>query len=305
MEAFGEAAGIEDFDHIYYLHVYFTGREEEACSALGILLKEDGPAMLRTYDPVVTSSKDRLLKEFYPAVFPDLKPHGFMGQAHLYNCEIHTALNDAGLMLGAASGVPKFTWPDNPEHLNLFLVLRLIAQHCADCDDVRRFVVQYRVSGVKGMNCTAVDARGNILGFELESENVAFREPQDGMLLETNHWQDPDLLARAAVPDHFRKPGYFNSRNRVQFFAYYRETFRRMWTFQDLIDFSFDVYEPGRLLQLEGHNISDWLTSHAFFMTNQDRRMRVYTYPLEKDRYVEAVYPVEEGHYRKVAQGGC
>jgi len=293
MEAFGAEVGIENFDHTYYLHVYNTGRAQDGCSAFGILLKDDGPALLRTYDPVRAGSRDRLLKEFYLGGFPDLKPHGFVGIGWKRGISTHTALNDAGLMVGWASGLPKFHWPDNPEYLNLYFVFHLLPRHCADCEDVRHFARQYRISGVKGLTGTAVDARGNMVGMELESENIAFREPEDGLLLETNHWQHPDLqaLARAGDPNFWRSPDYYNSQNRVQYFACHREAFRKMRTLKEFTDFLFDVYAPGRILQMEGHNIANWSTSHAIFMTNRDRKMRVHAYPLEKGRYTEVVWP--------------
>ena len=299
MEAFGEAAGIENFDHTYFLHIFSSGREKEACSALGILLGEDGPALLRTYDTSNPGHGDgplhgraRYLKDLYIAVYPDRKPHGFVGVGDRCSITGHTSVNDAGLMLGFASGVPKFTWPDNPEYLNLFLLMDLLGQHCADCDDVRHFIEEYRISGIKGLTGTAVDANGNMLGLELESENTAFREPEDGIVLETNHWEHPDLQAKArvAVPDFWRSPGYYNSQNRHQYVAYYRETLKQMRAVDELIDFSFDVYAAGRLLQVEDY-FSNRITCHALFMTSRDRKMRAYTYPLDKTVHTDVAFP--------------
>jgi hypothetical protein len=171
--------------------------------------------------------------------------------------------------------------------------MHVLGQYCGDCGDVRHFLRRYRSSGWMGVTGVAVDAGGNMVGLELESENIAFREPEDGMVLETNHWQHPDLQVpgRAAVPDFWQKPYYYNSQNRVQYFACHREAFRKLRTMQDLIDYSFDVQEPGRLLQIEGYNIANWMTSHAAFVTSRDRKMRVYTYPLDKGQYTEVAYP--------------
>ncbi|GEM_PF-3072113 len=294
MEAYGAAAGIENFDHTYYLHVFDTGRAEDGCSAFGILLRDDGPAMLRTYDPSNSAGKDYYLKDRFLAAFPDCKPHGFVGMGGHHFCFVHTSVNDAGLMAGWASGAPKFHWRDNPEHVYLLFMAGLIPQYCADCEDVRHFIKQYRISGPWGLTGVAMDARGNMVGLELESENIAFRELEDGMVLETNHWQHPGLQvpARAAVPDFWQSPYYYNSQNRVQYFAYYREAFKKMKTLNEFMDFSFDMHAPGRILQVEGYNIANWITSHAIFMTNRDRRVRVHAYPLEKDRYTEVVYAV-------------
>ena len=293
MEAFGAAVGEDDFDHTYFLHLFNTGRGEDACSAFGILLAKGGPAYLRTVDPTSASKAKDHLRDKFMAVFPDLKPHGFIGQGSRTHVTVGTSVNDAGLMLGGASGHPKFNWPDNPEHVNLYFTLHLLNQHCADCEDVRKFLMEYRISGVKGITGTAVDAKGNLLGFELESENIAFREPEDGFVLEVNHWQHPDLQgpARAARPDWWQSPYYYNSQNRVLYADYYREILSGMSTLEELIDFSFDVQAPGRILQMEGHNIANWATSQAYFMTARDRKIRAYEYPLEKDRYADVVYP--------------
>ena len=293
MEAFGTAAGFKDFDYTYFHHIYDTGPQQEACSAFGILLEDDGPALLTTNDAVGNSQVEHLVKDSYLAIFPDIRPHGFVGIAGLSGIPVNRSVNDAGLMLGWASGHRKFNWPDNPEHLNLYLTGHLLSQYCANCEDVRHFLKQYRISGLKGLNGTAVDAQGNMVGIELESANIAFREPENGMVLETNHWQHPDLQApsRAAAPDFWQSPYYYNSLNRVQYLAYHRDEFKKMRTLNELIDFSFDVDAPGRLLQSEDHNIADWVTSNAIFMTSRDRYMRVHAYPLAKDRYTEVAYP--------------
>jgi hypothetical protein len=207
--------------------------------------------------------------------------------------QVLTSVNDAGLMIGAASGHRKYNWPDKVEHVNLYFVIHLLTLHCADCDDVRHFLNQYRISGIKGITGTAVDARGDMVGFELESENIALREPRDGMVLETNHWQHPDLQepSRAAAPEFWSSPYYYNSQNRVHYLEYHRQTFKDMKTIDELVDFSFDVNAPGRILQLEGYNVANWITSHAIFATSRDRKMRVHAYPLDKEKYDEIALP--------------
>ena len=308
IEGFGDAAGIEDFDEMYYLHLLHTGGEDaayqkriagkfdaepEGCSSLAIMLDKDGPGMLRTYDPSGPESNERLLKELYLGVFPDCKPHAFVGVGWRLGIQVLTSINDAGLMIGGASGHQKYNWPDKVEHLNLYFVIHLLTLHCADCGDVRHFLNQYRISGIKGITGTAIDAKGNMVGFELESENIALREPQDGMVLETNHWQHPDLQnpSRAAAPEFWSSPYYYNSQNRVHYLEYHRESFKQMETIDELVDFSFDVHAPGRLLQVEAYNVANWITSHAIFATSRDRKMRVHTYPLDKQTYVEVALP--------------
>ena len=293
MGAFGEAAGLEGLDQTYYLHIYSTGREADGCSALGLTLEDDGPAMLTTNDACHADRAEEVSGSAILKTLPDLKPHGVLGVGRRCNVTVFRAVNDAGLLLGGASGHPKYNWPDNPETVNLYFTMRLIAQHCGDCDDVRHFARQYRISGVKGTNGVAVDAGGNMLGFELESENIAFREPEDGMVLEVNHWQHPDLQvpARAGRPEFWQSPYYYNSQNRIHYLDYYREQFRQVKKIQDLVDFAFDVHSPGSILQSDGHNIADWVTCQAFFMTARDRMMRVHAHPVTKGDYDEARYP--------------
>lgn len=55
--------------------------------------------------------------------------------------------------------------------------------------------------------------------------------------------------------------------------AAHRERFRRLRTMQELVDFSFDVHAPGRILQMPERNIGNSATSHGIFMTSRDRRM--------------------------------
>ena len=76
----------------------------------------------------------------------------------------------------------------------------------------------------------------------------------------------------------------------MQYVAFHRETFKKMRTVNELIDFSFDVHTPGRILQAPEYNIANWVTSHAIFMTSKDQKMRVHTRPLEKDQYIEITY---------------
>ena len=170
MEAYGEAAGIENFDHTFLLHVYFTAADLDGCSALGIMLKNDGPAMLRTYDTSSASRVEDFVKDKILMRLPDSRPRGLVGIGERFGTTVGTAINDAGLLVGSASGHRKFNPGANPEHVNLYFTAHLLAQYCSDCDDVRHFLRQYRISGIKGLTGVAVDAAGDMVGFELESD---------------------------------------------------------------------------------------------------------------------------------------
>ena len=291
IEAFAEAAGMP-FDHAYYSHVHWTGAGSDACSTLGIVLQEDGPAMLSTndgHDDTVPGTVDNTVVSF----FPDAKPHGMMGLGGQRHVTLGAAVNDSGLLVGANSGHRRFNPVSNPECLNLYFIVHLLAQHCADCGDVRHFVEQYRLSGQKGMILVTVDAAGNILGLELESENIAVSEAQDGMLLEVNHWQHPTLQvpSRRANPDWWNGSYYYNSQARVIYFAHYRGVFARMKSMQELVDFSFDVHAPGRILQMAGRNVDDLISCQVMFASARERMMRIHLHPLGKDEYEEFRYP--------------
>lgn len=292
MEAYGEAAGIENFDHTFLLHVYFTAADLDGCSALGIMLKDDGPAMLRTYDTSSIGRVEDFVNDKILMGLPDGRPHGLAGIGERFGVTVGTAINDAGLLVGCASGHRKYSPGANPEHVNLYFTTHLIAQYCTNCGDVRHFLRQYRISGIKGLTGVAVDASGDMVGFELESENIALRGPENGMVLETNHWQDPDLQrpSRKADPDWWASASFYNSQNRVQYLACHRDAFKKMRTVNKLTDFSLDVHAPGRFLQSPETNIGGWFTTHAVFMTSRDRKLRVHRYPLERERFTVMTY---------------
>jgi hypothetical protein len=137
-------------------------------------------------------------------------------------------------------------------------------------------------SGVKGLNGVAVDAGGEMVGFELESANIALRDPRDGIVLEVNHWQDAGLQApaRRHVPDFFRKSYYFNSQARVYHHAHQHEALRRLRTLDDLLDYFSRVAEPGRLLQLPETSIGGWSSVYGAVMSAKTRSLRVFPFPI-------------------------
>jgi hypothetical protein len=295
LRAFGEAAGIEDFDQTYCLQVYNTGPGPTGCSALGVVLEHDGPALVCTNDGCSPADAGRLANGFCIAIVPDLRPHGFMGLCQRFSAVFHDGLNDAGLMVSGASGHPTFSPRDRAEGINLYFIVRLLLQHCADCAEVRQLLSTYRLSGIKGINGVAADADGNQLGFELESDTIAFRESDDGIMLEVNHWQHPDLQkqARAAHPDFWQGGYYYNSMNRVQHVASHQDQLKRGARVDQLVQFLFGTHAPGRILQFEGLNIRDWCTGCANVLTSRDRQMRVFAHPLAEERCDSVHYPIK------------
>jgi hypothetical protein len=285
MAVFGEAAGIESLEQTYYLHVYYTGRRQEGCSALALQLPEDGAVLFSTNDVHREERAAELVGDTVLKAFPDARPHGLLGIGTGWSIGTARSLNTAGLAIGLASGHPKFQWPDDPETINLHVLPRLLGQHCASCDDVRHFLRRYRVSGEKGLTGVAVDAAGSILGFELEScHGIHFRDAEDGLLLEVNHWQHADLAesSRGGRHDFWESPYYYNSQNRVQHVAACQDELRRLPTVDALVDHAFESHAPGRLLQTSSHSIAGWVTAYLVVFTPADGTMRLFTAPLSR-----------------------
>ena len=75
------------------------------------------------------------------------------------------------------------------------------------------------------------------------------------------------------------------------YFAHFRNVFARMRSMQELVDFSFDVHAPGRILQMSGLNVDDLISCQVMFASARERAMRIYLHPLGKDEYEEFRYP--------------
>ncbi len=112
IEAFAEAAGLP-FDHAWYSHVHWTGAASEACSTLGIVLEEDGPAMLSTndgHDDTVPGT----VANTVVSTFPDARPHGMMGLGGQRHVTLGAAVNDSGWRWGPTRGTAGSTPPPTP-----------------------------------------------------------------------------------------------------------------------------------------------------------------------------------------------
>lgn len=123
------------------------------------------------------------------------------------------------------------------------------------------------------------------MGIELESENIAFRESEDGIMLEVNHFQHQDLIrpSFATRTDFWDSAYYLNSMNRVMYVDYNKERFRSMERMEDFIAFSYEKGWPGRIIQIKDQNIANWVTFSASFVRAKDKSIRYYRYPLNKD----------------------
>lgn len=285
VEAFGNAAGLNS-DEAYFTQIYSTGYS--GCSALAIQTKYDGPVMLNTKDMTKFNKEniENWFKKRDRAVIQyDLKPYTYAATQTCISLSPGTAVNSAGLMVGGASGHPKFNYNDNPETVNLYWWPRIFAQYCSDCKEAMGYAKEYRCSGVKGKTITVADSKGKVLGIELESENIAFRESEDGIMLEVNHFQHQDLIrpSFATRTDFWDSAYYLNSMNRVMYVDYNKERFRSMERMEDFIAFSYEKGWPGRIIQIKDQNIASWVTFSASFVRAKDKSIRYYRYPLNKD----------------------
>jgi hypothetical protein len=280
MISLGVSAGLNP-DQAFY-NTILAANVEKACSAFGIVSLRDGPMLLRTFD----SCSNEEYQIYYKG--RDISATQRGATPYQFTCitaitgMLLTAVNEKGLAVGAGSGEGKFTFGDSPETINLYWWLRIMAQYCADCADVKKLVAQYRFSGKGPLNVVAVDAKGNALGIEFASEkNIAFRRPTDGLILETNHFQDPGLARRSkkARPDFWRSPYYYNSYNRLQYVERYRKRLAAMKTHQEFIDFAFEE-NWGRLIQPTDANIGNWITSRADLVDLRAKTIRYHLFPV-------------------------
>jgi len=284
LEGFGDAAGLTP-DEAYFAHVLTTSGRE-ACSALALTHLEEGPVMLRCLDVVDPAKVLLRTREARGILQENLRPHSFAAIGDVLMISPITAVNDAGLAVATASGHPKFEFSNRPETISIYFWSRVIAQYCTNCDDARALAAQYRSSGIKGLNMVVLDEGGNALGIEFESENVAFRRAEGGLLLEVNHWQDPrlDAEARRRRSEFYRSEGFRNSAERVMFVERHRARLQEMRSSRQLSDFAFERPGPGSLLQREGLNTGNWVTASATIVRSRERSLEYHPHPLDPAR---------------------
>ncbi len=293
MESFGEAAGLPDLPHTYYLHIYHTGFENEGCTALGLHL-EDGPLLFSTNDAMSSKEAAELLPGLYLGSFPDARPYSMIGVCSDANIKVSRIVNSAGLMVAPASGHPKYNKVDEPEYLNLYFLPHLLAQHCADCGDVRKFVSQYRISGVKGLTMVVVDASGDMLALEMESANFSIREIYGDYGIEVNFWQAEELAkpARKKVPQFWESGKYYNSVSRLMYFKRHKKALLRCPNAEELIRRLLRTKEPGDFFQEAEMNIGNWSTVYGLILKNRPKQLSFYPPPFREENYLTIPFPV-------------
>jgi hypothetical protein len=96
----------------------------------------------------------------------------------------HTGLNEHGLAVAYNFGYPADRSRCNT---SITLIVQEVLERCGNVDEAIELIEQSPRQG--GALLTLADARGQIAAVELSSTRTANRPPQDGCLINTNHYQ--------------------------------------------------------------------------------------------------------------------
>jgi hypothetical protein len=119
--------------------------------------------------------------------------------ASLDNCDIwvgrEDGLNEAGLFVGISATM----LPGYQPGLTFWFVVRMVLDRCATVDEGLALI--QRVPHAQSRNFLLADRSGRAVVAEAMIDGVEVREPQDGLLVITNHVASPALAAgKAFVP---------------------------------------------------------------------------------------------------------
>jgi hypothetical protein len=130
--------------------------------------------------------------------------------ASLGNCDIwvgrEDGLNEAGLFVGISATM----LPGYQPGLTFWFVVRMVLDRCATVDEGLALI--QRVPHAQSRNFLLADRSGRAVVAEATIDRVEVREPQDGLLVITNHVASPALAAREAFVPPDSHPRY----NRVR-----------------------------------------------------------------------------------------
>jgi isopenicillin-N N-acyltransferase-like protein len=188
-----------------------AGAGPPECSAIGVLpQRSGGPTLLAQNWDWHPSLADCLV--VWTLVEPDGRWLSTMTEAGIL---AKIGLNSRGLglclnILGSSrDGGPKGT----PVHV----LMRLVLQRCDDLADVHELLADNHVSASSSLN---VGMPGALVSFELSPASVRRIEPEDGVLLHTNHFLEapddaedlyrrdrPDTVARLEELERWRREG--------------------------------------------------------------------------------------------------
>ena len=74
------------------------------------------------------------------------------------------------------------------------------------------------------------------------------------------------------------------------FIEHNRKRLATMRSLEELRDFAFEEGLPGSLLQREGLNIDNWVTTSATFASSSSRSLEYHPLPLTKDKFQMVYY---------------
>ncbi len=189
MQAFARAAGV-DYDALATVSITAPLRTTglPSCTVLALAPERTADGRLifgRNYD-------------FLYNVLPGFtyRTHPKDRYASLGNCDIwigrEDGLNEAGLFVAmAATMLPGFQ-----PGLTFWFVVRMILDRCATVDEGLEIIQS--VPHAQSRNFLLADRFGKAVVAETTIEGVEVREPEDGLLIITNHAASPALAEREA-----------------------------------------------------------------------------------------------------------
>jgi isopenicillin-N N-acyltransferase like protein len=153
------------------------------CSVVGRTDGEDAPWLAQTWDWYL-DAPDRTV--MWNAAADDGTRFLTMTEAGLL---AKTGVSERGLALSLNMLVHQAD--ALPPQIPIHLVLREILATCARVEDVAALLADVEFSASSCM--TVVDAAGGAAAFECSPAGIARIEPEDGLVVHTNHFLDPEL----------------------------------------------------------------------------------------------------------------
>jgi len=292
-----EGAGL-DFPSAFHLSTFnAVSPAARFCTSIGFARSDVGPLLGKTDDGALRpeeadprSEHERIKSRLDSLVVVKAKPsigHAFLCVTPAGSVWAECGVNERGLCLGSSSGQPPFPNQDGygvPQHI----ACRLILQHCANVSEGVRFFKQHKLAG-KGINITLVDRDGNAAGIEACSAYYHVRQPHNGVVFTTNHYNGAEMIRIAAqtLPAHFVSQQFQNSLNRFINLKTQLHGSSRQLTL-DLMKRLISNHTPkGAICQHFDNNSARMFTSFGAVMVARERRMLFFagkpceTTPLE------------------------
>jgi hypothetical protein len=203
MQAFAQAAGV-DYDALATISITAPLQQTgfPSCTVLALTPERTADGRLifgRNYD---------FIYDMPPSVTYRTYPTG--RYASLGNCDIwigcEDGLNEAGLFVAiAATMLPGFQ-----PGFTFWFVVRMMLDRCATVDEGLELIQS--VPHAQSRNFLLADRSGKAVVAEATIEGVEVREPEDGLLIITNHAASPALAEREA----FIPPDSYSRYNRLR-----------------------------------------------------------------------------------------